>query len=127
MTDLRSGMEVTNVTPGELKMMFNVRNSTLTNTQTIEEYLKSILEGVSYSLRLDESAKPFCASKDAPIVKALEDSILKHVSIKPKHSTAGGTSDDFWLNLVFKPLNLESKMIQYMHPMNTHRLMMFQN
>lgn len=93
MTDLRSGMEVTNVTPGELKMMFNVRNSTLTNTQTIEEYLKSILEGVSYSLRLDESAKPFCASKDAPIVKVLEDSILKHASIKPKHSTAGGTSD----------------------------------
>jgi len=27
-TDIRAGMEVTNVTPGELKMMFNVRNST---------------------------------------------------------------------------------------------------
>lgn len=93
LTDLRSGMEVTNVTPGSLKMMFNVRNSTLTNTQIIEKYFENILEGISYNLSLDESAKPFRAPSDSAIVRALEDAILKYTKIKPKHSTAGGTSD----------------------------------
>ena len=37
-TDIRSGMEVTNVTPNKLNMMFNVRNSTKTNQETIKSF-----------------------------------------------------------------------------------------
>jgi succinyl-diaminopimelate desuccinylase len=97
LTDLRSGMEVTNVTPGSLKLMFNVRNSTLTNRQKIENYIANVMEGVSYKLHLDESAIPFKASSNAPIVLALEDAIKKVTTITPKHSTAGGTSDARYL------------------------------
>lgn len=93
LTDLRSGMEVTNVTPGSLKLMFNVRNSTLTDCDTIKNYIEKVMEGVTYKLQLSQSAAPFRAPANAPIVRALEDAIMKHLQITPKHSTAGGTSD----------------------------------
>jgi len=93
LTDLRSGLEVTNVTPGSLKLMFNVRNSTQTNPKIVENYIASVLDGIDYKLQLDESAKPFCAQVKAPIVQALEEAIFKYTNIMPKHSTAGGTSD----------------------------------
>jgi len=97
LTDLRSGMEVTNVTPGSLKLMFNVRNSTLTNSKKIEDYIASVMDGVSYKLHLDQSAVPFRASAKSAIVKALEKGVEKFTSIRPKHSTAGGTSDARYL------------------------------
>ena len=97
LTDLRSGMEVTNVTPGNLKLMFNVRNSTLTDRKKIENYIGEVMEGLSYRLSLEESATPFIASSTAPIVRALEGAIYEHTQMSPKHSTAGGTSDARYL------------------------------
>jgi len=38
-TDIRSGMEVTNVTPNELKMMFNVRNTTITTQKEVTMFV----------------------------------------------------------------------------------------
>jgi succinyl-diaminopimelate desuccinylase len=92
-TDIRSGMEVTNVTPGKLKMMFNVRNNTKTTPKDIEEFVKRHFKDVKYSLKLSESAKPFLTNVDSKIVKLMDMAIEKVTSINPKHSTAGGTSD----------------------------------
>ena len=39
-TDIRAGLEVTNVTPGSLKMMFNIRNNTKTSKENVEEFIK---------------------------------------------------------------------------------------
>jgi succinyl-diaminopimelate desuccinylase len=93
LTDLRSGLEVTNVSPGYLKLMFNVRNSTKTSKEDIEAYIKQVMEGVDYALTLSQSAHPFVANANAPIVKATHAAIEKVVGIAPKYSTAGGTSD----------------------------------
>jgi len=92
-TDIRSGLEVTNVTPGELKMMFNVRNSTKTTKEDIEDFIKKHFDGLNYKLTLKQSAKPFITNPENKIVKLLDDSIQKICKIKPKYSTAGGTSD----------------------------------
>lgn len=92
-TDLRAGMEVTNVTPGKLKMMFNVRNSTKTNAQDIEDFVHKYFDGMNYELTLSQSAKPFMADPDTLLVKSLDSAIEKICSVKPAHSTAGGTSD----------------------------------
>lgn len=104
-TDIRSGMEVSNVTPGHLKLMFNVRNSTQTDKQAIENYLKDIFGKLQYTLSLSQSAKPFVTCKDSLVVKALSQSILHVNGIVPKLSTAGGTSDarffgEFGINTV---------------------------
>lgn len=92
-TDIRSGIETTNVSPGKLKMMFNVRNSTKTDKAAIEAFIASHFEGVDYTLSLDQSAYPFVTDAATRIVKILSDSIRDVCDITPKHSTAGGTSD----------------------------------
>lgn len=92
-TDIRGGMEVTNVTPGNLKIMFNVRNSTKTDLEKIRSYVETVLQGMHFSLSFSQSAHPFVTCKDSRIVKVLSNALL-HVNGKsPKLSTAGGTSD----------------------------------
>ena len=92
-TDIRAGMEVTNVTPGELKMMFNVRNNTHTNLEDIKKFIHKYFKDMNYKLTLTQSAEPFITDPDTKVVKTLDKAIKKHTDITPKHSTAGGTSD----------------------------------
>ena len=92
-TDIRAGMEVTNVTPGELKMMFNVRNNTLTNKEKIENFINNLFKNLNFSLELKQSAKPFITNPETKIVKILDKAIKEITNIIPKYSTAGGTSD----------------------------------
>ena len=92
-TDIRAGMEVTNVTPGKLKMMFNVRNSTKTSKEDIEAFVHRYFKEMDYTLTLDQSAKPFVTNADTHIVRTIDAAIESVTGIRPKHSTAGGTSD----------------------------------
>ncbi|MFK5938898.1 MAG: succinyl-diaminopimelate desuccinylase [Sulfurimonas sp.] len=92
-TDIRSGMEVTNVTPNELKMMFNVRNNTKTTQDEITAFIAKYFDGLDYELRLTQGSYPFVTDTDTKIVSNIDSAIEKVTGIKPKHSTAGGTSD----------------------------------
>ncbi len=92
-TDIRAGMEVTNVTPGELKIMFNIRNNTHTNKEKIKKFIHQYFKDMNYSLKLTQSAEPFITNPDTKVVKILNNSIKKITNITPKYSTAGGTSD----------------------------------
>jgi succinyl-diaminopimelate desuccinylase len=86
-------MEVTNVTPGKLKMMFNVRNSTKTNIEDVEHFVNRYFVDTNYDLKLSQSAKPFLTDPNSPIVKSLDRAIESICHLRPKYSTAGGTSD----------------------------------
>ncbi len=92
-TDIRGGMQVTNVTPGSLEIMFNVRNSTKTTQKDITLYIAEILKGIDYDLKLTQGSYPFVTKRDSKIVKQLSESIEKVTGVKTKLSTAGGTSD----------------------------------
>ena len=92
-TDIRGGMEVTNVTPGELKIMFNVRNSTKTAQEDVRNHIDEVLEGLEYELRLTQGSYPFVTGHDSKVVQQMQQSIRKITGIKTKLSTAGGTSD----------------------------------
>ena len=92
-TDIRSGIETTNVSPGKLKMMFNVRNSTKTTKESIETFIRAQCEGLNFTLVLDQSALPFVTESSNPIVQVLSECIEELCGLTPKHSTAGGTSD----------------------------------
>lgn len=92
-TDIRAGMEVTNVTPGKLKMMFNVRNSTKTTKEDIEAFVHRYFKEMDYTLTLDQSARPFVTNADTHIVHTIDAAIESVTGMRPKHSTAGGTSD----------------------------------
>ena len=92
-TDIRAGMQVTNVTPNSLEMMFNVRNSTKTTVKEIEAFVHEHFAAMDYTLSLDQSAFPFVTSSDTKIVRDIDDAITQVTGIKTKYSTAGGTSD----------------------------------
>lgn len=92
-TDIRAGMQVTNVSPGKLDMMFNVRNSTKSDQESITAFVNKHFSDVDFELRLDQSAYPFVTDSNTKVVKKIDAAIEKVTGIKPKHSTAGGTSD----------------------------------
>jgi len=92
-TDIRAGMEVTNVTPGKLKMMFNVRNNTKTTKEDIEAFIDRYFKDMNYTLTLSQSAKPFMTDKDSKVVQVITSAIEEVTGIRTKYSTAGGTSD----------------------------------
>lgn len=92
-TDIRAGMEVTNVTPGKLKMMFNVRNSTKTTKEDIEDFVRKHFEGIDFTLTLYQGAKPFLTGKNSKVVCDVEKAINVVCGLYPKRSAAGGTSD----------------------------------
>lgn len=92
-TDIRAGMEVTNVTPGRLKMMFNVRNNTKTTKEDIEAFVDRYFRDMNYILTLDQSAKPFMTDKESKIVRSLTAAIEEVTGVRTRYSTAGGTSD----------------------------------
>ena len=92
-TDIRGGLEVTNVTPGMVKMMFNVRNSTVTSPEQIKKFVEEHFDGLQYDFEFKPSSKPFMTNPTSKIVKLMQKSIQEIVGIEPKLSTAGGTSD----------------------------------
>ncbi len=92
-TDIRSGMEVTNVTPNKLNMMFNVRNSTKTNQESIKKFIAEKFKNLDYTLRLTQASYPFVTDSDTKVVKQMQKSIQDICNIETKLSTAGGTSD----------------------------------
>lgn len=92
-TDIRSGMQVTNVTPSHLNMMFNVRNTTLTTQKEVREFVTKNLDGLDYELKLTQGSYPFKTDTNTKLVKKIDEAIESVTGIKPKHSTAGGTSD----------------------------------
>jgi succinyl-diaminopimelate desuccinylase len=92
-TDIRSGMQVTNVTPNDLKMMFNVRNNTNITQEDIKLFIEKHLGDLNYELKLTQGSYPFKTDTDTKIVQKIDQAIESVTSLKPKHSTAGGTSD----------------------------------
>ena len=92
-TDIRAGMQVTNVTPNELNMMFNVRNNTKTDQESIKAFIAKHFKGLDYELRLTQGSYPFKTDTNTQVVRNIDNAIESVTGMKPKHSTAGGTSD----------------------------------
>lgn len=92
-TDIRAGIEVTNVTPNKLNMMFNVRNSTKTTQETIRGFIDEQFDGLDYTLKLTQGSYPFVTDANTQVVQIIQKSIKNICQIDTKLSTAGGTSD----------------------------------
>lgn len=92
-TDIRGGIEAVNVTPANLRIMFNIRNSTRTHLGDIEAYIKKTLDGIKYTLELKQSSEPFITGSNSRIARVLSGIIEEVCHITPVFSTTGGTSD----------------------------------
>lgn len=92
-TDIRAGMEVVNVTPSELKILFNVRNAPQSNVDSVEKYIKEVLEGLEFDLELKQSSVGFITHKHTKLLAYLQESISSVCGKEACLSTSGGTSD----------------------------------
>ena len=92
-TDIRGGMGVCNVTPENVRIMFNVRNSPISDESDLRRHISKVFEGIDYELDLKLSSKPFITDANSKIIRALLDVVGRQCHEVPTLSTTGGTSD----------------------------------
>ncbi|EAH5982309.1 succinyl-diaminopimelate desuccinylase [Campylobacter upsaliensis] len=93
LTDIRAGLGVSNVTPNDLRLMLNVRNSNDTSVEDVRNYIEKLCHGLNYELFLTQSSKPFLTDANSKIVQKLNQSVQKISGVVPELNTKGGTSD----------------------------------
>ncbi|MGP1561665.1 MAG: succinyl-diaminopimelate desuccinylase [Helicobacteraceae bacterium] len=98
-TDLHAGYGVTNLTPGKLNLMFNVRNSPRTSKDDVEKFVLGALKSAGISnfvLDLKQSSEPFLTQKgkfSSLLIDNLSRAVFEVTGVRPEPSTKGGTSD----------------------------------
>jgi succinyl-diaminopimelate desuccinylase len=93
-SNINAGTGATNVIPGDMEVLFNLRFSTeLTHTE-IQTRIESILDnhGLKYTLDWNLSGQAFLTSSGS-LVTATQNAIQKVCGLETELSTAGGTSD----------------------------------
>jgi succinyl-diaminopimelate desuccinylase len=91
---IRAGQGVTNVIPGRLEVLFNLRFSTELTAEAIKSRCEDILKahGLSYDIEWSLSGEPFLTEPGA-LLDAVMQSIEAVAGCRPQVSTGGGTSD----------------------------------
>jgi succinyl-diaminopimelate desuccinylase len=97
-TNLNSGLGSTNVSPGDLKMLFNVRNCTISDDKSVQKFVENKLidNGVkkeNYNIIVEAHSKPFLTNKKSLVVKKTKEAIEYITNSKTDANTKGGTSD----------------------------------
>lgn len=93
-SNIHAGTGATNVVPGTLEVVFNLRYSTETNHHRIERRVQEVLDrhGLEYRIEWTLSGKPFLTPAGA-LVEAAQQAIPDITGYPTELSTAGGTSD----------------------------------
>ena len=93
-SNIHAGTGASNVIPGTLKVDFNVRFSTETSSETIQDRVREVLDhhGLDHAVEWHLSGNPFYC-KPGGLVQACEKAVQDIVLLKPELSTSGGTSD----------------------------------
>jgi len=91
---IRAGQGVTNVIPGSVEVLFNLRFSTEVTADEIRERCEAILDegGLTYDIEWSLSGEPFLTEPGA-LLSAVTESIQATTGRVPEVSTGGGTSD----------------------------------
>ncbi len=93
-SNIHSGTGATNVIPGEVEIIFNLRFSTCLSADEIEQRVEQALDDhdLDYDIEWKLSGQPFLTSGGA-LVEATQQAIKTITGEATELSTAGGTSD----------------------------------
>ena len=93
-SNIRSGTGATNVIPGAVEILFNVRFSTALTEAAIRERVEATLQRhrLDYALSWTLSGEPFLTAAGA-LVDASRAAVREVTGYEPELSTSGGTSD----------------------------------
>lgn len=92
--DVHGGNGVTNLIPGQLKLIFNLRFSTEQTEPELRNQIETILHqhGLEYQLNWVFSGPPFL-TRHGKLLPAVCQAITEITGAAPETSTSGGTSD----------------------------------
>ncbi len=98
LSNINSGTGATNVVPGHLTALFNLRYSTELTDQIIVEQVESILNKhqLDYDIKWTFNGKPFITelrNEEGDFLTAVTHAVRSVTGAKPQLSTSGGTSD----------------------------------
>ena len=98
LSNINSGTGATNVVPGHLTALFNLRYSTELTDKKIVEKIEEILNKhhLDYDIKWTFNGKPFITelgNDGGDFLTAVTHAVTSVTGIKPQLSTAGGTSD----------------------------------
>lgn len=93
-SNINGGTGATNVIPGDVQVVFNLRFSTELDADTIKQRAEAILdaEGLEYHIEWRVYGEPFLTS-EGPLVEASQAAIKSVTERTTTLSTSGGTSD----------------------------------
>jgi len=93
-SNINAGTGATNVIPGDLEVLFNLRFSTALTDAEIQNRIENILNKhqLDYTLEWTISGQAFLTPR-GELVDAVQDAISNVCNIETELSTAGGTSD----------------------------------
>ena len=93
-SNIHAGTGATNVIPGELEVIFNLRFSTETDAGRIREKVERLLDrhGLDWEIEWTLSGEPFLTA-EGKLVEAAQAAIREITGRETELSTAGGTSD----------------------------------
>ena len=94
LSNIQSGTGATNVVPGHLTALFNLRYSTELNDQVIVDKVNAVLteHQLDFDITWTYNGKPFI-TEPGLFVNAVENAILSTTGLTTQLSTSGGTSD----------------------------------
>lgn len=93
-SNINAGTGASNVIPGQLTILFNLRYSTELDHYNIIETIETTLNKhkLDYSIEWNHSGLPFLTA-EGDLVEAAKQSIKQNTGLDTELSTAGGTSD----------------------------------
>lgn len=93
-SNIHAGTGATNVIPGEVVVDFNLRFSTASTPQGIQDKITDVLarHGLDYDVQWTLGGEPFLTPRGT-LSQALEQAIEAELGYRPELSTTGGTSD----------------------------------
>src|SRR5690606_13130922 len=89
-----AGTGASNVIPGELRLVFNLRYNPHWTAEKLEAEIEALFErhGLDVDLSWHRSGEPFF-TPEGPLRTAAREVLAKHAGGPPEESTGGGTSD----------------------------------
>ena len=93
-SNIHGGTGATNVIPGEVVVDFNLRYSSETTAQELEQKITALLDKFDIRYHIDwiRSGKPVL-TRPGQLTHAVSNAVQKVCGIQPELSTSGGTSD----------------------------------
>jgi succinyl-diaminopimelate desuccinylase len=94
MSNIHAGTGATNVIPGHLSVVFNLRFSPRSTPDSIDAQVREVLDahGLRYDLKWHVSGHPFL-TETGPLTGVLQEAVREVTGRTPDLSTTGGTSD----------------------------------